>query len=231
MQAEMRRLDESLDTPSNLVAIATRLHPSPHEGPGTGRRARRAWIEATILAATHQLLEDRAAADVTISDLMEVVGLSRTAFYRYFPDVNSVLVRLLHEVESEFIGTWLEAPYDADFQQVLAHDAGDNLERFQVHWSIIQACLDARTTAPALHEAWVELVDRIVDRAAARIEDLNGAGVTKVAHPAETARALVTFTVHYAMESLKRVEPDASSVVAETMGDVWYRTIFCRAQG
>jgi AcrR family transcriptional regulator len=193
-----------------------------------GRRARRARIESTILAATHTLLEDRSASEVTISDLMERVGLSRTAFYRYFPDVNSVLIRLLHEVQSEFIGTWLESPHDADFQQVLRGDSLGNVERFRIHRSIIQACLDARTSAPELHTAWVDVVDRVVERAGLRISDLNRAGVTDVTYPMEMARALMTFTVHYVMESLQRIDREQLSMVAETMGDVWYRTIFCK---
>jgi AcrR family transcriptional regulator len=184
-------------------------------------------MEASILSATHTLLHDRSAADVTISDVMDVVGLSRTAFYRYFPDVITVLVRLLDEVQSEFIGSWLEAPLDADFQQVLVADARANIARFQVHGAILQACLDARSGAPELHAAWISVVNRIIERAGLRITQLNAAGVSKVQHPMETARALVLMTINYAMEGLQRLSGDESEILGDTLGDVWFRAIFC----
>jgi TetR/AcrR family transcriptional regulator, ethionamide resistance regulator len=191
-----------------------------------GRVQHRTRVERAILAATHGLLADRAAAEVTIADIMDVVGLSRTAFYRYFPDVNSVLVRLLREVQAEFVGTWLEAPDDADFTEVLRADSEDNVERFIAHGAIIGACLDARTTAPELYVAWLGVVEETVARAAVRIEGLNRRGVTQVRTPAETARALITFTIYYVTEGLARVtEPDHAALV-ETLSAVWFRTIF-----
>ncbi len=229
MRTEMRPWTEVGQRSPREWSLGPEPDPLADVPQAEGRRARRARIEATILAATHSLLEDRAASEVTISDLMGLVGLSRTAFYRYFPDVNSVLVRLLHEVQSEFIGTWLEAPYDADFKEVLAKDARSNMDRFQVHWSIIQACLDARTTAPDLYAAWVEVTDRIAERAGVRIAELNREGLSDVAHPMEMSRALVTFTIHYAMEGIQRLEREQLTSVADTLGDVWNRTIFCRS--
>ena len=193
-----------------------------------GRLQRRTRVERSILDATHGLLADRAAAEVTIADIMDVVGLSRTAFYRYFPDVNSVLVRLLKEVEAQFVGTWLEAPDDADFTEVIRLDARSNVERFETHGAIIGACLDSRTSAPELYVAWLRVVENVVHRAADRIEGLNRRGVTQVRSPEETARALVTFTIYYVTEGLARVDGDDNGRdgLAETLTAVWYRTIF-----
>jgi TetR/AcrR family transcriptional regulator, ethionamide resistance regulator len=192
-----------------------------------GRRAHRARVELTILEATHRLLQDRAASEVTIADIMDAVGLSRTAFYRYFPDVNSVLVRLLREVRQQFAVDWLEAPDDANFVQVLDSDARASLSRFDEHAAIIRACLDARTSAPELYDAWLQIVEEVVAQTAARIEDLNRHGVTKVGCPQETARALITFTIYYATEGLARVGDRAGrQALAETLMAVWYRTIF-----
>jgi AcrR family transcriptional regulator len=183
-------------------------------------------VEQAILAATHDLLEDRTASEVTIADIMDAVGLSRTAFYRYFPDVNSVLVRLLRHVQSEFVGTWLEAPDDADFTEVLRADATANVERFARNGAILRACLDARTTAPELYAAWLQVVEDVVHRAATRIEGLNRRGVTQVQSPIETARALVTFTIYYVSEGLPRVAPGDRAALRDTLAAVWFRTIF-----
>ncbi|HEV3328770.1 MAG TPA: TetR/AcrR family transcriptional regulator [Acidimicrobiales bacterium] len=194
-----------------------------------GRRQHRSRVEQAILAATQGLLQDRPASEVTIADIMDAVGLSRTAFYRYFPDVNAVLVRLLQEVRSRFVTYWLEAPDDADFTAVLDSDARASLVQFEAHAAIIRACLDARTSAPELYVAWLQNVEEIVQQTSSRIEDLNRHGVTKVDRPGETARALITFTIYYAVEGLARVgddDDDGRRALAETLMAVWYRTLF-----
>jgi len=191
-----------------------------------GRREHRTRVEHSILEATHRLLRDRTASEVTIADIMDAVGLSRTAFYRYFPDVNSVLVRLLREVKQHFVVDWFESPDDADFVRVLDLDARSTLTQFEEHEAIVRACLDARTSAPELYVAWLQIVEEVVSQVAERISELNRRGVTKVGFPDETARALVTFTIYYATEGLARVDADGRPALAETLMAVWYRTIF-----
>ena len=194
-----------------------------------GRVQHRTRVEQSILAATHGLLADRAAADVTIADIMDAVGLSRTAFYRYFPDVNAVLVRLLREIRAQFVGAWLECPDDADFVVLLRGDAHENVARFVAHGAIIAACLDSRTSAPELFVAWLEIVEEVVAEVAERIGDLNRRGVTNVGSAYETARALVTFTIYYVTEGLARTEATGTEALEETLAAVWYRTIFAEA--
>jgi AcrR family transcriptional regulator len=202
-----------------VETLVTRIQPE-------GRLQHRTRVERAILGATHDLLQDRAASEVTIADIMDAVGLSRTAFYRYFPDVNSVLVRLLGEVSNRFVMTWLDAPDDADFADVLRSDARTNLERMEEHGAIVGACLDARTTAPELYAAWLKLTEVVVGRVGIRLEELNRRGVTQVGCPAETARALVTFSIYYLTEGLTRLGAEGRDALAETLQAVWYRTIF-----
>ena len=191
------------------------------------RRQHRSKVEQSILQATHGLLQDRSASEVTIADIMDAVGLSRTAFYRYFPDVNAVLVRLLNEVKAKFASDWFESPDDANFTEVLDADARSSVEQFEEHAAIMRACLDARTSSPELYDAWLQNVEESVQRTAARIEGLNRRGVTNVRSPEETARALCTLTIYYATEGIARVKGgEGREVIADTLMAVWYRTIF-----
>lgn len=191
-----------------------------------GRLEHRAKVERAILAATHALLHDRSAAEVTIADIMDAVGLSRTAFYRYFPDVNSVLVRLLREVQAEFVSSWRDDEVDADFEKGLMEDWQTNVARFEEHAPIIRACLEGRTSAPELYAAWLQVVEEVVTRTAGRIEDLSRRDVIHVRNPIETARALVTFTIYYVTEGLVRVDDEGRAALADTLMEVWYRTLF-----
>ncbi len=73
---------------------------------------RRAATEQAILDATQALLEERSFHDVNVEDIMARAGLGRTAFYRYFPDLESVVSRLMGTLVEELRGasqTWLAA--------------------------------------------------------------------------------------------------------------------------
>ena len=59
-------------------------------------------MEKAILDATAILLNSRPFRDLTVEDVMTAAGLGRTAFYRYFPDLESLVVRLMGRLVEEF---------------------------------------------------------------------------------------------------------------------------------
>src|SRR5258707_15653352 len=60
--------------------------------------AKRAAIEAAVLAATEELLADgNAFADLGIEQIARRAGISRTAFYFYFSDKRELLMRLTED--------------------------------------------------------------------------------------------------------------------------------------
>ena len=81
---------------------------------------RRAATEQAILDATEALLETRPYRELTVEDVMEAAGLSRTAFYRYFPDLETVVLRHMAGIADEIALAsyhWLTAE-DPDAQLV-----------------------------------------------------------------------------------------------------------------
>jgi len=68
-----------------------------------GRRRTRQEIEADVGAALLRLLaEGKPFKDLTVDELARAAGLSRTAFYFYFPGKSQVLTAALVEVTEEF---------------------------------------------------------------------------------------------------------------------------------
>lgn len=65
--------------------------------------------EAAILDATRGLLVDSTVNDLTIDAIAKSAGISRTAFYFYFPTKQAVIAALLDGLWEEFGGThaWL----------------------------------------------------------------------------------------------------------------------------
>ncbi len=65
--------------------------------------------EAAILEATRDLLADRSISDLTIDAIAKAAGVSRTAFYFYFPTKQAVLAAMLDGLWDQFGAThgWL----------------------------------------------------------------------------------------------------------------------------
>src|ERR1700739_3904180 len=61
-------------------------------------RRRRNEAREQILEVARRELRVRPFRELSVDELMQQTGLSRTAFYRYFPDREAVLVDLLEEV-------------------------------------------------------------------------------------------------------------------------------------
>jgi AcrR family transcriptional regulator len=64
----------------------------------SANRRRRTEAREQILDVARRQLKIKPFRDLSVDELMQATGLSRTAFYRYFPDREAVLVDLLEEV-------------------------------------------------------------------------------------------------------------------------------------
>src|SRR6059058_4569756 len=64
-------------------------------------RRRRNEAREQILQVARRELKTRPFRELSVDELMQATGLSRTAFYRYFPDREAVLLDLLEEVWGE----------------------------------------------------------------------------------------------------------------------------------
>src|SRR5256885_4155848 len=65
------------------------------------RRRNREEIEHAVRGALVELLAERPFKDVTVDELARRAGLSRTAFYFYYPDKNEVLKEAADAAASE----------------------------------------------------------------------------------------------------------------------------------
>ena len=64
----------------------------------SANRRRRNETREQILEAARRELRTKPFRDLTVDDLMQGTGMSRTAFYRFFPDRGAVLLDLLEDV-------------------------------------------------------------------------------------------------------------------------------------
>jgi TetR/AcrR family transcriptional regulator, ethionamide resistance regulator len=202
---------------------------------GTRRRStareKRRQTELRILETTEALLRDHSFHELSVEDVMAGTGLVRTAFYRYFPDMESVLANLLGTItlEVDAGNAWLTAPDDSDFYALLRMQAENIVRIYGEHGRLVAAIVDAATTHPDIRRIWCDTCDGYIRRMAARIADLNSRSVTCVAHPEATAAALVTMIVHYLTDTFRSKWTGSTQPVVETVTDVLYRSIFAPA--
>jgi len=177
------------------------------------------------------MLADRSFRDLTVEEVMAEAGLPRTTFYRYFPDLESILLLGVARVTDELAGgteIWLAA--EADPIAALRPAAEALVGAYRRHGRLLLALSEAAATAPKVEAAWQEAIGRFVDRAARRIRVLRRSGLTDVAHPRELATALVWMTERFLLETYGRGAGMRPSTAVETLVLVWRRTLFYGAE-
>jgi AcrR family transcriptional regulator len=186
---------------------------------------RRAATEQAILDATEDLLELRSFRDLTVEDVMVVAGLGRTAFYRYFPDLESVVLRHMDAIAAELHAAsrdWLSAE-DPDAQLV-----GSGLRIAAVyrdHGRLMQAFSEAAGAGPGVHDAWRGVLDSLIDPGVAHLDVLIAQGRAECSHPGETIRALSVLIDRYLLDVYGHSSEVDVTVPVAVLVQIWRRSL------
>lgn len=184
-------------------------------------------MERAILDAAEALLAGESFHALTVEDVMKKAGLTRTAFYRYFPDLEAVLLRWMSELHAELTtaaNLWLDLDAEPT-ESILAANAG-LAQIYHQHGRILLAFADAAGRGPQIEKAWHDTVHSFVAPVVARIEDLQARGLTNVANIEETARALVWMDERYLLETFGHRSGADVHVAAQTLSEIWHRVLF-----
>ena len=186
---------------------------------------RRAATEQAILDATEGLLERRSFRDLTVEDVMDVAGLGRTAFYRYFPDLESVVLRHMDGIAEELHAAsrdWLSAD-DPDAQLVAS---GLRIAAvYRDHGRLMQAFSEAAGAGPDVHDAWRRVLDSLIDPGVAHLEALIARGRAECAHPGETIRALSVLIDRYLLDTYGHSAEVDVAVPVAVLVQIWRRSL------
>ena len=191
----------------------------------TRAQQRRAATEQAILDATESLLEEQPFWDLTVEDVMTAAGLGRTAFYRYFHDLETVVVRLMAELVDELRAAsqgWL-ASKDPEGQ------LHESLLQFAVvyraHGRLMQAFYDAAGSNVNLKQLWGETISTLIGPVEAHLAELMVDGRVAMEFPIETVRALSVLTDRYLLDvywAHDQVEPERPTAV---LYQIWTRAL------
>jgi|HubBroStandDraft_4_1064222.scaffolds.fasta_scaffold134604_2 AcrR family transcriptional regulator len=186
------------------------------------RAARRVATRRTIMNTVEERLAATSFPELRVEDVMAEAAMTRTAFYRYFPDLEAVLLALLGEIRTELAeaaNRWLTPEADP-IDGILEATTG-LAEVWARHRALLRALADAATSGSRVQEAWHELVESFIEPVERRLSHLTERGYTTLANPAETARALVWMNERYLFETFARDRGVAIQVAANTLAEVW----------
>lgn len=190
-------------------------------------RERRDQTRARILAVAGELLEDRPWSEVSIEEITRRAELTRTAFYRHFPDRQTLLLALLED-----LGLRLDLVADpwegaaGDPTELMQQSLRELVEVFLRHGRLLRAIADAATQDRQIAATYAELGARLTSSAAARIAADVAAGRSSVADPQEVAGALVWMNERYLLERFGRAPLGDPDRAAAALAEVWERAVY-----
>jgi AcrR family transcriptional regulator len=155
------------------------------------RRRNRHEVEAAVREALLRLLsEGRSFKDITVDELSRAAGLSRTAFYFYFPGKEQALMSAASEVTAELFeraDTWWhgEGP-----PEELVRGALDGILQVYVeHAALLRATVELTSYSQEFEDFYKGLLDRFVRATADHLRRERDAGRVSAALQALQAAA------------------------------------------
>ena len=195
----------------------------------TASRQKREGSRWAILEATAALLSERRLLSLSVAEVAERAGLARTAFYRSFPDLPSVLAQLVDDLSGELLvpsDPWWSA--DGTDPAALETSVAKVVAVFVRRGSIIRALVDAAAYDDRMDAIYMDTVGRFVAAVGERIRFDQQAGRTSDGlDPHETARALVWMTERYLSETFGREYDGVTEErAADVLAAIWRKTLY-----
>lgn len=157
------------------------------------RRRSRQEVEAGVREALLRLLsEGRPFKDITVDELARAAGLSRTAFYFYFPGKEQALMSAAAEVTGELFeraDTWWHG--SGPPEQLVRAALDGILQVYVEHAALLRATVELTSYSQEFEDFYKELLDRFVLATADHLRRESEAGRLRALDPDVTAEALV----------------------------------------
>jgi AcrR family transcriptional regulator len=185
------------------------------------------------MRTAEELLETRPLSQISVDALARGAGLSRSAFYFYFPSKDAVVLALLERLVQEAGGTLDDALQRAG----LGPDSWREgiaifYEIFGAHRAVIQAAVELSESNEEAQSLWAQITAGWVAQVAERIGEERQSGVAPAGVP---ARDLATALVQMNERALRSVFTGDQPAIAErevidVLAHVWVSAIYAAAR-
>ena len=195
------------------------------------RRLAGAETRARIIASVAALIEEQGVVGISASDVMRRARISRTAFYRHFPDVYAVVAEILEGITLELqeqSGGWITIPGSVGSPAVIYPNLLGYARAYVKHGRLMAALQDAASVDNRVYSIWWDdLIGPYVDATAAAIRRDQAAGVIRAdLDPEATASALILMGERVSYHLLGRHRRGEPEDFARIMSPIWAASLF-----
>ena len=191
-----------------------------------GQRRRRGENRALIVAAAEDALRRKPFREVSVDELMQAAGLSRTIFYRHFDDLSDLLLKVAGAAFDEVYERMAAlTAVDAADLDALRRALAPGIAETAAQAPLVRAIAEAASHDAAVEEVYEGVIDRFVELTADALLHLR----PDLADPRQTARALTLMNIAYLLDafggSKRKVSAEAAT---DTIAGIWAGTLVPR---
>jgi TetR/AcrR family transcriptional regulator, ethionamide resistance regulator len=189
--------------------------------------------ERAIMSTAERLLEERSLNEISVDDLARGAGISRPAFYFYFPSKDAVVLTLVDRLVEEAAIAKDEVDGRIEDPAVRVRESIQIFyEMLGAHRAVIRAVVELSATNKEARELRSQLTHGWVRSVMERIESARERGAAKRGLP---ARDLATALVHMNERVMLAVFAEESPAVAEdklvdVLCEIWLGAIYGDAE-
>jgi AcrR family transcriptional regulator len=189
--------------------------------------------ERAIMRTAEELLRERPLSQVSVDALARGAGISRSAFYFYFPSKDAVVLSLVERLVDEAAAARDEALREAaeTGPESWRESIAIFYEIFGAHRAVIEAAVELSATNAEAQQLWAQVMEGWVDHVVDRIERERERGA---AQPGVPARDLAVALVQMNERALRSVFTGDEPAIAEreaidVLAHVWVSAIYAPA--
>jgi TetR/AcrR family transcriptional regulator, ethionamide resistance regulator len=187
--------------------------------------------EAAIVDTMERLLAERPFSSLSIDELAQGAGISRSTFYFYFDSREAVLRALSDRLAGlvfEASESWLRRG-DESPEEALRRAVAGYVQLWEAHGPVLQAIATSCVADPELMAFWSGAGERFVTVAAKQIRRERDAGLALPGPPSAEELALVLSAMSERVcygASQRNLSTTARAKLADALAAVWYRAIY-----
>jgi AcrR family transcriptional regulator len=186
--------------------------------------------EAAIMRTAEQLLEERSLAEISVDDLARGAGISRPAFYFYFPSKDAVVLTLVDRLAEEATNAKDRAVDERDAEPAAAVRESIQIfyEMLGAHRAAIGAVVELSATNAEARALRSQIAEGWVAGVTARIEEERARGIAKSGLPArDLATALVQLNERVMLSVFAEEAPAVSEdKLVDVLCEIWLGAIY-----
>lgn len=138
----------------------------------------RTRAQTAILVATEQLLHERPLNELSVSDIIDAAGISRTSFYAYFNSKTAVIAECLRQVMDQVTVAVepLHSRAGGDAETAIRISLRQWVEVCKVHGALLRAVSEEWPHDDELRELWFAMMAPVTAGTAKVIRDARRSG-------------------------------------------------------